>query len=418
MENRKSAKIYIVGAGISGLIAAKILEEKGYSPVLIEASSSVGGRLKTVDHGGVKIDVGFQVLLDAYPYAKKHLDYEKLALQKFKPGALIFKNGKKYKIGDPFRDITALFPTLFSPLFSFTDKLKILKLNRKLKHKSVEEIFSTKEQPTHQYLQTFGFSQTSINNFFQPFFAGIFLEEELATSSRMFEFVYKMFAQGSATQPVAGIQAIANQLKNQLKHTTIKCNTQVEIVREGSIILQNKETLQSDGTIIAAEVGNLIPNMRNQQTEWNSCENLYFECEQKNIPGPFIGLIANKQTLINNIVYVNPFHTTQKQPILLSVTIIKAHNLEKTELIKQVEKELKEECGIKNVKFIRDFKIKKALPQLNDLRYDTQPSSTQLMSTVFVAGDQLLNGSLNAAIISGERAAEGLLEKLEGNSMF
>ena len=32
-------------------------------------------------------------------------------------------------------------------------------------------------------------------------FAGIFLETELSTSSRMFEFVFKMFAQGDVAIP-------------------------------------------------------------------------------------------------------------------------------------------------------------------------------------------------------------------------
>ena len=44
----KSAyKIHIIGAGISGLIAAQILENHGYHPIIIEASSTVGGRVKS-----------------------------------------------------------------------------------------------------------------------------------------------------------------------------------------------------------------------------------------------------------------------------------------------------------------------------------------------------------------------------------
>ena len=42
----KSAyKIHIIGAGISGLIAAKTLEKAGYSPVIIESEHEVGGRV-------------------------------------------------------------------------------------------------------------------------------------------------------------------------------------------------------------------------------------------------------------------------------------------------------------------------------------------------------------------------------------
>ena len=110
--NRKDYKIHIVGAGISGLIAAKTLEENGYSPVIIEASDSVGGRVKTDIIDGYQLDHGFQVLLEAYPYAQKHLDYTRLDLQEFLPGALIFKQGNSQTIGDPFRALSLTIPTL------------------------------------------------------------------------------------------------------------------------------------------------------------------------------------------------------------------------------------------------------------------------------------------------------------------
>ena len=45
----------------------------------------------------------------------------------------------------------------------------------------------------------------------------IFLEPELATSSRMFEFVYKMFGEGNAVIPKARMGAIAKQLSGSLK---------------------------------------------------------------------------------------------------------------------------------------------------------------------------------------------------------
>ena len=40
-------KVHIVGGGISGLIAANVLEKNGLSPVILEARDRVGGRLKT-----------------------------------------------------------------------------------------------------------------------------------------------------------------------------------------------------------------------------------------------------------------------------------------------------------------------------------------------------------------------------------
>ena len=133
--DKKDYKIHIIGAGISGLIAAKVLEDHGYAPVLLEATDRVGGRVKTDVVAGYSLDRGFQVLLTAYPAAQKYLDLEALDLQNFLPGASIFKNKKQRILGDPLRDQSLLFSTLFSGIGTFSDKIKILQLNQRLKKK-------------------------------------------------------------------------------------------------------------------------------------------------------------------------------------------------------------------------------------------------------------------------------------------
>tara|TARA_B110000046_G_scaffold92218_1_gene100231 strand:- start:146 stop:1426 length:1281 start_codon:yes stop_codon:yes gene_type:complete len=411
----KSAyKIHIIGAGISGLIAAQILENHGYHPTIIEASSTVGGRVKSDVFKEYTLDHGFQVLLTSYPAAKKYLDYDALDLQKLLPGATLFKNGKSQTIGDPLRSLSLLFPTLFSSIVTLSDKVNILKLNSLLKKKKITAIFKTEEKTSLQYLKDFGFSNEIITDFFKPFFSGIFLETELETSSRMFEFVYKMFGDGLAVIPKNGMQAIPNQLKGNLKKTTFKFNSPVREVKDKHIILEDGNTLQSHITIIASDASPLISNLKNQETQWKSCDTLYFETEKRVINKPLIGLISDENTLINNIFYhtsVVTSNTTAKE--LLSVTVVKNHQLNEKELIEKVVEELYSKCAIKDVNFLKRYQIKKALPRLRNLQYEISSTETKLKSTIFLAGDQLLNGSLNAAMIAGERAAMGVIQTLE-----
>jgi len=409
----KNQIIHIIGAGISGLIAATVLEQNGYSPVIIEATDSVGGRVKTDIVDGYQLDHGFQVLLTAYPAAQKYLDFKSLELQRFLPGATIFKNGKKTTIGDPLRDTSLLFSTLFSGIGKFSDKIKVLKLNRRLKKKTVSDIFSDNEQSTFSYLMDLGFSFKMIEDFFTPFFSGIFLENRLETSSRMFEFVYKMFGEGYATLPKAGIGAIPKQLSQNLKQTVFKFNTKVASIKDGEIELSNGEKLESHFTIVAAEASNLIPKLKNQTTEWKSCDTLYFETSKRVIKKSLIGLIPKYGTLINNIFYHTSQETTSKaNKELLSVTVVDNQNLPSKVLIERVERELKEHCGIASYRFIKHYSIPMSLPKLNDLQYEMSPSETRLDGGVFLAGDIQLNGSLNAAMISGERAALAVIENL------
>jgi len=403
---QKSPSIHIIGGGISGLIAARVLEEHGLSATIIEATDRLGGRVKTDVVDGYNLDHGFQVLLTAYPAAKKYLDFDALALQEFLPGSAIFKNGKQKIIGDPLRNLSLLIPTLFSEIGTVNDKLKILALNRRLKKKSIQNIFAEKEQTTLAYLENIGFSETIITDFFIPFFSGIFLENKLDTSSRMFEFVYKMFGEGNAALPKDGIQAIPKQLFEKLKNTTCVFNTKVKSVENGSIILESGEIIKSNFTIIATQASGLVSNLKNQATLWKSCDTLYFEVAKREIRKPLIGLIAAPNALINNIFYHTSLQTSATATKeLLSVTVVNRQNLTNKQLVAKVQKELKELCNIDSCTFIKQYNIPMALPKLQDIQYEMLPSETRLTETIFLAGDTQLNGSLNAAMIAGERAA-------------
>ncbi|MDG1227778.1 MAG: FAD-dependent oxidoreductase [Polaribacter sp.] len=412
--NKKDYKIHIIGAGVSGLVASKVLEDYGYESMIIEATDRVGGRVKTDIIDGYQLDHGFQVLLTAYPSAQKYLNFEALELQHFIPGATIFTNGKQKTIGDPLRYIFLLVPTLLSRIGTLSDKVKILKLNRLLKNTTLATIFAKSEKTTLQYLIDFGFSKEIISEFFRPFFSGIFLEPELETSSRMFEFVYKMFGEGYATLPKGGIEAIPKQLKSNLKHDKFKFNTKVKSVEDGKIILDDGNELESDFTIIATESSKLVGNLKKKETKWKSCDTLYFETNIRTMRKPIIGLIAESDALINNIFYHSSIlskSTGRKQ--LLSVTVVKQHNLSKEDLKIRVQKELQDYCGIDSCIFIKHYAIPNALPDLDGIKYEMLPSETKLTNCIFLAGDTQLNGSLNAAMISGEKAALNVIENLK-----
>ncbi|TLF40798.1 NAD(P)/FAD-dependent oxidoreductase [Maribacter aurantiacus] len=411
---KKSTKIAIIGAGVSGLIAAITLEKEGYSPTIYESTERIGGRVKTDIVDGYQLDHGFQVLLDAYPMAQKYLDYEALELQKFLPGAQVFHKGKSAIIGDPLRNLSLLFPTLTSGIGTFGDKFKVLKLNAMLKEKSLEGIFEEPETSTLEYLKSLHFSEEIIDQFFRPFFSGIFLEPNLATSSRMFQFVYKMFGAGLAILPKAGIGAIPNQLQQNLKATQFIFNCPVESCTDEKITLSDGKAAFFDYKIIATDASPLVPNLRKQHLDWHTSDTLYFTSKERTIDKPLIGLIADEEALINNIFYHTSLEMAQKGASeLLSVTVVKNHDLSEYQLVQKVKEDLKKFCGITTDQYLKHYPIKRALPQLKDIRYTLMPSETRLTENVFLAGDYLLNGSLNAAMLSGEMAAKGVLEVLE-----
>ncbi len=398
----------IIGAGVSGLVAAIELEKEGYIPIILEATDRVGGRVKSDDLLGIPADHGFQVLLTEYPEAQRYLDYKQLDLLKFMPGSVIFKNGKMEKIGDPLRKISFLWPTTFAKIGSINDKRLIFQLSMAMKKKSIDHIFAEPETTTKAYLQNYGFSEAVIHDFFQPFFAGIYLEEDLNTSSRMFEFVYKMFSTGSAAIPRAGMQAIPDQLVSQLMDTTIHYNTEVSHIESKTVFLKSGDTLSADKIIIASDPAHFFNKGKLKERNWKSCYNLYFQSSGSVLKNPIIGLLPGQETLVNNFHYLNDIYdkTNQSNNTVLSVTIVNNHMLSESEMIETVKAELQKQCSIETGELLKMFHIKKALPKVSDLKYKPTDTSATLASGIFCCGDYLANSSLNAAMASGRVAAE------------
>ena len=404
-------KCYIIGAGISGLVAALELEKAGYAPVILEKTDSVGGRVKTDIIEGIPLDHGFQVLLSAYPAAKAYLNYEALDLKNFLPGAVIFRDGKKMELGDPLRHPAFGLSTLFSGAGTLPDKLKVFQLSRDLKNKSLDEIFQAPEKTTLTYLRDYGFSEQIIELFFTPFFAGIYLEPKLETSSRMFEFTYKMFSQGRATLPEKGIQAIPMQLEAQLQKTKIRFNTPVAAIEDDKIICTNGDRLNAERIIIATEPSVLLTKVK-QTITWKKSTTIYYKVSHSILKRPIIGLISDNTSLVNNFHVLNDILPGIDSPTILSATIVRDNHLSDEDLFQRAANDLTKHTGLEKLTYFHHIHIPKALPLLNNVTYQPHRDVVRMSDTIFLAGDHLANGSLNAAMLSGALAANMACEGL------
>jgi protoporphyrinogen oxidase len=413
---KNDSVIYIIGAGISGLIAAYELEMAGYSPIILESSDGVGGRVRTDDFKGFLLDRGFQVLLTAYPEAQRYLDYEALNLKRFNPGAIILKPGDSFSIHDPLRNPLKLFNMVFSPVGTFMDKIRILRLTKSLENKSLEEIFAEPTQSTLQFLKDYGFSDKIIDNFFKPFFKGIFLENDLSTSSRMFKFVFKMFAIGHAAVPEKGMQQIAEHLRNKLTKSQLVLNSPVKKIEGTTLYLSSGGEIKADRVIVAARPDKLIPQLSDQFKPWKKVINIYYSISHSFIAQPMIALVTDEHFLINNLVFMTDVSKAyaQNERALLSVTITKPVDKDdKLEKLVAIELEALTRINAEYFEHIKTYIIEEALPQVEDLANTLSSTNTKVVDGVFLAGDFLLNGSINAAMTAGRKAAEAVILSLQ-----
>ena len=93
--------VVVVGAGLAGLRCAGELVRAGRSVLVLEASDGVGGRLRTDEVDGFRLDRGFQVLNDAYPELRRALDLPALDLRRLDDAVLVRRDGVLHRLGNP-----------------------------------------------------------------------------------------------------------------------------------------------------------------------------------------------------------------------------------------------------------------------------------------------------------------------------
>lgn len=113
---------------MAGLACARRLAALGMAPLVLDAGDSVGGRMRTDQVQGYRLDRGFQVFLTGYPEVSTQLDLPALRLQPFHPGACVRWQGRFHRVSDPQRRHSDAPATLFGPIGTVADKLRILRL--------------------------------------------------------------------------------------------------------------------------------------------------------------------------------------------------------------------------------------------------------------------------------------------------
>ena len=406
--------VIIIGAGLAGLTAALELQKAGKKVTVLEAGEEPGGRVASEIVDGYILDKGFQVLLTAYPETQKYLDYKKLRLQNFIPGAFILKNNKKYRVADPVRCPSLILPSLNAPVGSWNDKIKLLLLARKLSSKNLVELFKSEEKSSMKVLQEeYGFGSTMIESFFQPFFSGIFLEQELSTSRRMLDFTFKMFAEGYASIPELGMQEIPRQLAAQLKEGTIFYNHRVKELLEGDggIRLANGKEITAKNVLIATEACGLLKEyLPSVKSDCHGTTNIYFWADKTPIRGPYLVLNANENRYVNNLCVLSEVSQgyAPVKKSLISVSLNKVVEENTQAALKMVKQELTPYFGsqVQDWHHIKTYKIRYALPVQQHVQHQLADSSIRIRKGVYLCGDHLLNGSINGAMRSGAFAAE------------
>jgi phytoene dehydrogenase-like protein len=430
-------QVAIIGAGLAGLECARLLQQTGSNVVLLEASDAPGGRIRTDRVDGYLLDRGFQVLLTAYPEARRALDYKALSLRSLIPGALVWHDGEFHRFADPFRDPLAAMNLLFDPVISVMDKLNVARLRSRVSRLKNEKCFEQPESTTCDFLKNYGFSEKIIQRFFVPFFGGVFLEKDLVTSSRYFEFLFKMFATGSVCVPVRGMEEIPKQLAGSLTPGTLVVGARVKSLKRS----KGRFTLEIDGSApieastvvlateefeakrLLAQAGTVVE--RQPARKWNSTTTFYYAADQKPVGEAILVLNGEGRSSgpVNHLVVMSALSRSYapERKHLISVNVVgdaPDNDADMAQLESSVRRHTTGWFGgqVGEWRLLGGFPILHAVPQQKSAEWEKSPVSVQLAGSkdpaarVYVCGDHRETSSIQGALSSGRRVAEAILQ--------
>lgn len=409
--------VIIIGGGVAGLSCARELIKKGRQVLVLEATDKVGGRISTEKVDGYFFDRGFQVLQTGYPDIESYLDLKGLQLNSFPSGVVIRCGGKFHEIADPRKHPAVILTTLGAPVGNLSDRFRMLKLVRHVTLKPMAALFEDKEESALEFLQNYGFTNTFIQSFFVPFFAGATLERSLTASSHVLKYLVRVFAMGDACLPAAGMSAIPEQLLGDLPAETVRYNARVEKVEPNCVTLEDGEQLEAAQIIIATEepaLQKLTTKGSARRSISETC--LHFSTEWKPpFSNPFLVLNGENDGPVNNVAFPSLVSPDYAPPgkILVSVVVLGEKWQQEEDLHQKVLSQLKEWFGttVESWEHLKTTRIYHALPEQNVPLANPYKVTPAIDSGIYFCGEYNGVPGLLWALMSGKMTAENIQER-------
>lgn len=405
-------RVVVVGAGIAGLAAARTLSQHGIHPLVLERSDAPGGRVRTDLVAGFRLDRGFQILLTAYPEAERMLDYRALDLRAFEPGALVRVDGRFHRVGDPRRRPGDLPGTLRAPIGTLGDKLRVLRLRRDVRRGTVEALWDQPDTSARARLERTGFSPTMIDRFLRPLFAGVTLDADLAGSSRVLEFVFRMLSDGDAAVPADGMGAVPDQLAASLPPDTLELNTAVNEVAVDRVVVDDGAVVDAAAVIVATDLADASALTGIEERGWRGTTTWWFAAAEAPVEGAVLVLDGDGGGPVTNLAVLSNVSERYAPPgrALIAASAPGTGD--------DVDPRVRDQLAswfpsAADWELLRTDRIARAQPAQPP---SFAPSGPRTESGVYLAGDHCHDASINGALLSGRRAAQAVISDLRGQA--
>ncbi|MGN6245409.1 MAG: NAD(P)/FAD-dependent oxidoreductase [Motilibacteraceae bacterium] len=394
--------VVVVGAGLAGLAAAGHLLAAGAPVRVLEAGDAVGGRVRTDEVDGLLLDRGFQLYNPSYPEGRRVLDHDALDLRAYVAGVVVAKGGRRHRLADPRREPGWALASALAPVGSPLAKARFAAYAVRAATRPVRELLDAPDATAALSLTAAGVHGPVLEQVVRPFLAGVFGEDELATSRRFAELVLRSFVRGTPSLPARGMRAIPEQLAGRLPAGTVELGSRVDDV--ASLTSARAVVVATDPVTAAALSGLPVPPTNALTTFYHLAPQAPSHLSALHVDGDRSGPVVNT-SVISNVV---PDYAPGRH--LVSSTVLGSRDDPATERTVRAQLARIYGCPTDGWDLVRTYPIPHALPAMLPPLDVRQP--VRVRPGLYVAGDHRDTASIQGALVSGRRAAAAVLQDL------
>ncbi|MFF3348829.1 NAD(P)/FAD-dependent oxidoreductase [Streptomyces sp. NPDC002779] len=406
----KATDVLVVGAGVAGLACARDLLEAGLGVQVLEASDEVGGRMRSDRVEGFVVDRGFQVFNTSYPQVRRRLVLKDLGLRPFTPGVLVHGPEGRLRFSDPTRRPRTLPDLLPGRLAGPRDLAALGVLCARDMLAPARRLKRTADTTTRTALAQAGISDDLVQRFFRPFLSGVFLEDELVTSGRVFHLVWRSMLRGTLCLPAHGVGAVPRALAAALPTGTVRLDTPVERLTGAGVLTAGGRELPARAVVVASGPGTVAALLPGVGLPAYRVVTTYFHVAPHSPLGEPTLLVDTRRRFLNTCVLSDVVPEYAPAGHALIATSVLGHDVEGRE--SQVREAVGEAYGtgtdawqLLTVRTVEDALPAMAPPQPLSRTSRVGPGR-------YVCGDHRATGSVQGALASGARAAREVLRDL------